>query len=131
MQMPHRRDAGYALDVFAPDYWSTYNGGCGLCSYSNDIVHAINQSPGSLIGTIRAAGIPSAVPAYLLCGGAADIPNWHNEHTGPSDGAVFVASCSDTGGIATVGGNALLSAANHLELVWESSAMAQVESWLQ
>lgn len=130
-QMLWRWDGVYPLDIFAPDYWSTYYGGWGFYSYSNGIVYAMNQSPGSLVSTIRTAGIPGSVPTYLLCGGAADIPNWHNEHTGPSDGTVFVASCSDTGGIANVAGDVLLSTVNHLELVWDDSAMAQIESWLR
>lgn len=125
--MLKRWDGTYPLPSYEPDYWTTYYGGWGLYSYSNGITYAINQ--GSLINTIRSADVPSSVSVYLLCGSAADIPNWHNEHTGPSDGTVFVASCNDTGGIPTVGGNVLLDL-NHLELVWESSALAQIESWL-
>lgn len=128
-QMLKRWDGVYPLPYYEPDYWTTYYGGWGYYSYSNGITYAINQ--GSLINKIRSAGVPSSVSTYLLCGGAADIPNWHNEHTGPSDGTVFVASCSDTSGIGTVGGNVLLDNVNHLELVWESSAMLQIESWLR
>tara|TARA_R110002096_G_scaffold426090_1_gene635375 strand:- start:470 stop:1720 length:1251 start_codon:yes stop_codon:yes gene_type:complete len=128
-QMLSRWDSVYWLPVLDPDYWSTYYGGWGYYSYSNGINFAINQ--GSLIDTMRTAGTPSSIPTYLLCGGAADIPNWHNEHTGPSDGTVFVASCSDTGGIGTVAGSELLGDTNHLELVWENAPMAQIESWLQ
>ncbi len=128
-QMLKRWDARYPLDVFEPDWWTTYHGGWGLFGYSLGISSAIDQ--GSLVDTIRAAGIPPSVTTYLLCGGAADIPNWHNEHSGPSDGTVFVASCRDSGGIPGLGGNVLLGSVNHLELVWDAAAMAQVEAWLR
>lgn len=128
-QMLRRWDGIYPLDFFAPDYWTTYYGGWGFYSYSRGITYAINQ--GSLVSAIRSAGVPSSVPTYLLCGGSADIPNWHNELTGLSDGTVFVASCTDTGGIGTVSGNVLLADNNHLKLVWKTNAMNQVESWLQ
>jgi len=86
---------------------------------------------GSLVGSILASPIPASLPVYLLCGGAADIPTIHNEHTGPSDGVVFTTSCRSTSAIGTVGGNTLLSGVNHLELGWASSAMNQVELWLR
>lgn len=128
-QMLKRLDGIHPLPWYEPDYWTTYYGGWGFYSYSYGIDYAISQ--GSLIDTIRSAGIPASVSTYLLCGGAADIPNWHNEHTGSSDGTIFVASCRDTGGIGTVAANVLLDDVNHLELVWESAAMAQIESWLR
>jgi len=128
-QMLKRWDSVYALPIFDLDYWSTYYGGWGLYSYSKGIDYAINQ--GSLIDTIRAAGTPASLPIYLLCGGAADIPLWHNEHTGPSDGTVLVDSCSDTVGFGTVSDNILLGGINHIKLVWDSLPMSQIENWLQ
>jgi len=128
-QMLRRWDSTFLLPIFDADYWSTYYGGWGFYSFSKGINYAINR--GSLIDTIRTAGTPTSLPMYLLCGGSADIPNWHNEHTGPSDGTVFIASCSDTGGLGTVSGNVLLNGINHLELVWESLPMNQIDIWLQ
>ncbi len=128
-QMLKRWDGTFSLPILDADYLSTYNGGWGFYSYSNGIDAATNKSP--FINAIRTAGTPKSLPVYLLCGAAADIPNWHNEHTGPSDGTVFVASCKDVGGIGTVAGSVLLNDSNHLELIWEKAPMAQVESWLQ
>lgn len=128
-QMLKRWDGRYPLNLSEPDAWTSYYGGWGFYSYSPGITYAINQ--GSLIDTIRTAGLPGSVSTFLLCGGAADIPDWHNEHAGPSDGTVFVASCRDKGGIATVGGDVLLASANHLELVWDAAAMQQIETWLR
>ncbi len=128
-QMLRRWDSVYDLPVFDPDYESTYYGGWGFFSYSKGIDAATNKAP--FIDVIRAAGTPKSLPVHLLCGSAADIPNWHNEHTGPSDGTVLVASCKDVGGIGNVVGNVSLNDINHLELIWEKAPMAQVESWLQ
>ncbi|GAC1454935.1 MAG: hypothetical protein PVSMB4_15500 [Ktedonobacterales bacterium] len=80
---------------------------------------------------MRAAGIPSSLPTYLLSGGTADIPNFYNENRGPSDGIVFVASASDTGGISKVAGNVEVVGDNHLKLAWESTAVAQIDQWLK
>lgn len=87
-QMLWRWDGAYPLDVFAPDYWTTYYGGWGLYSYSMGIDDAIDQTLGSVIGAMGAAGTPASVPTHLFCGAAAEMPGWHNEHTGPSDGTV-------------------------------------------
>ncbi len=128
-QMLKRWDGVHSLSLSEPDSLSTYYGGWGYYSYSPGITSAINS--GSIIDTMRSAGTPASIPVYLLCGGAADIPNWHNEHTGPSDGTVFVDSCSDTGGLGTVQDNIVLYNTNHIELTWDSTPMSQVESWLQ
>jgi hypothetical protein len=130
-QMLKRWDATYPLDLTDADAYTNYYGGTGYYSYSYSysIDYAIGQ--GSLIDPTRSAGVPASVPTYLLCGGAATIPYpWHNEHTGPSDGTVFTASCTDTGGIGTLAGTRTLSGVNHLQLVWDSTAMSQVTTWL-
>lgn len=128
-QMLKRWDSTYPLNLAEPDAYTSYNGGWGYYSYSHGINYAIDQ--GSLIGATRGAGIPASVSTYLLCGNAATIPYpWHNEHAGPSDGTIFTASCTDTGGIGTVAGVRTLSDANHLQLVWAPAAMSQVASWL-
>ena len=127
-QMLYRWDSVYALPSSEQDWYTTYYGGWGYASYSDGIDVAINQ--GSLVSTIRSHGIPATVRTYLYCGGMNDIPSIHNEHTGPSDGVVFSASCSDTVGITTLGGKVTNSTLNHLKLAWDSSAVTQVQSWL-
>jgi len=89
------------------------------------------MNQGSLVNTIRSAGIPGSVATYLLCGDTNDIPTIHNEHTGPSDGVVFIASCTDTTGIGSVAGNVVMNGLNHLKLGWAEAAMAQINAWLQ
>ncbi len=127
-QMLYRWDDVYGLSTTEQDWYTTYYGGWGYTSYSSGIDAAIQK--GSLVSTIRGKGIPTAIKTYLLCGGANDIPDIHNEHTGPSDGVLFTASCSDTGGIGTVAAKVTLSSLNHMKLAWDSTAMAQVETWL-
>ncbi len=118
----------YGLDQTQGDWYTTYYGGQGYYSYGYGIQEAINE--GSLITTMRSAGIPSSIGTYLLAGGTADIPNFLNENRGPSDGIVFVASAQDTGGIGHVSGNVEVTGDNHLKLVWESTARAQIANWL-
>lgn len=127
-QMLYRWDSVYPLPTSEQDWYTTYYGGTGFVSIGNGIDEAISQ--GSLVSAIRSNGIPTSVKTYLYCGGMNDIPDIHNEHTGPSDGVVFTASCSDTGGIGTLGGKVTNSALNHMKLAWDSSAMSQVTSWL-
>jgi hypothetical protein len=45
-------------------------------------------------------------------------------------GTIFIASCADTGGIGTLAGTRTLSGVNHLQLVWDSTAMSQVATRL-
>jgi hypothetical protein len=128
-QMLARFDSTFPLSTLEQDWHTTYYGGLGFYTDGLGIQHAINQ--GSLVSTILGRTTPAALPVYLLCGGANDIPTIHNEHTGPSDGVVFTSSCRSTRALGTVGGNTLLSTVNHLELGWASSAMSQVELWLR
>lgn len=127
-QMLARWDSMSPLPTLEQDWYTTYHGGLGFYTDGPGIDHAINQ--GSLVAQIRQASIPAAVKTYLLCGDASDIPTIHNEHTGPSDGVVFIRSCSSTTGIGTVGGNVLATGVNHLQLGWAQSAMDQVLAWL-
>jgi hypothetical protein len=87
-------------------------------------------SHGSLVVTVRQAGVPRSVATYLLCGGAPTLPGFYNENRGPSDGVVFIASCQDATGIASLAGSRLISGDNHLMLGWEASAEATVAGWL-
>jgi hypothetical protein len=66
---------------------------------------------------------------YNLCGSLNDIALIHNEHTGPSDGVVFIASCNDSTGITNLGGAAVV-AVNHLGLGWNTPAVNQITAWL-
>ncbi len=127
-QMLYRWDGLYGLDTAQQDWYTTYYGGWGYASYSDGIDVAVNQ--GSLVNTIRSHGIAAGVRTYLYCGGMNDIPGIYNEATGPSDGLVFTASCSDTTGISTLGGKVTNNSLNHLKLAWNSSVVGQVQSWL-
>jgi hypothetical protein len=122
-----RWDSTYALDSSQIDYQTMYNGGQGIYTYSPGIQAVINA--GSLIATIQAGTIPSSVSTYLLCGNSPTLVGLYNENTGPSDGLIFVNSCTATGGIATTTGTSTL-ALNHLQLGWAAAAVTQVETWL-
>lgn len=126
-QMLYRWDSVYPLPSGEQDWYTTYYGGTGFYSKGKGIQFIIDRD--SLIQPLISAGVPSSVPVYQLCGNAADIPGVHNEHTGISDGALFVASCNATDGIPNrVATTTLLL--NHLELGWKTSAMGQIVTWL-
>jgi hypothetical protein len=127
-QMLVKWDGTYGVDTLGTDYYTTYYGGWGYYSYSQGIDAAISQ--GSIMGTIRAASVPSSVGIYLLCGGNANIPGAYNENRGPSDGLVFKLSCQSTTGFANVVSNTLVSGDNHLQLGWESTAVSTIKGWL-
>ncbi|MBV1849956.1 hypothetical protein [Catellatospora tritici] len=126
-QALYRWDNVYALDTSWADWYTVYYGGWGAYSFSPGIDTAINQ--GSLITTMRAAPSPASVGVYLLCGGYPTLPT-STENTGPSDGVVFVASCTDTGGLTTVADSKTLWFDNHVMLGWEANAVNQIKSWL-
>jgi hypothetical protein len=126
-QSLYRWDSVYPLDTSWADWYTVYYGGWGYYSYSRGVNVAIAQ--GSVIATMRAAPTPVLVTAYLLCGGWPTIPT-STENTGPSDGVVFVASCADTGGLTTVGGNTTLWYDNHVMLGWENNAVNKIKLWL-
>jgi hypothetical protein len=118
----------FGVDGSAQDWYTTYYGGQGYYTAGSGIQAAINA--GSLITPLHNAGVPASVTTYLLAGGSADVVGIFNENRGPSDGVVFIASALDTTGIPTVGGTATVVGANHLELGWNSSAAAQIATWL-
>ncbi|MFI9784276.1 esterase/lipase family protein [Kitasatospora sp. NPDC051984] len=127
-QLLARWDGPYGVDSTMQDWWTTYYGGQGFYTSGQGIQAAIDA--GSLIKPLQQAGVPLGIPTYLLAGGSADIPGILNEGRGPSDGLVFTASALDTTGIAKVGGTALLSGLNHMELAWGNAAVSQVTAWL-
>lgn len=128
-QLLARFDNVFALPTGEQDWETTYYGGNGFYTQGLGIQEAINE--GSLVSTIRSATVPSSVTTYLLAGGSNTIPTIHNEHTGPSDGVVFISSATDSTGIPTLGGTTIVTTDNHLELGWESAANGQVVSWLK
>jgi hypothetical protein len=127
-QMLARFDSTFGIDMTQQDWFTTYHGGQGFLTAGPGIQAAINA--GSLIARIRQAGVPGSVRSYLLAGGSPTVVGIYNENRGPSDGVVFVTSALSTGGIANVAGTALVGAANHLTLGWQSSARSQITTWL-
>ncbi|WP_317932347.1 lipase [Halioxenophilus sp. WMMB6] len=125
-QMLKRWDNKYGFLATEVDWYSTYYGGWGAYSHSNGIDAYMGES---LVDTVQQAGIPSSVRVHTLCGTSADIPLFHNEHTGLSDGVIFLDSCTDTTGVANNGGGTVF-ALNHLTLGWRHSATAQIMDWL-
>ncbi|ALS99383.1 esterase/lipase family protein [Lacimicrobium alkaliphilum] len=126
VQMLKRWDHVYGLPVAEQDWYTTYHGGWGYYTHGQGIDAF---TPYSLVDTVRAAGTDPDVRVHNLCGSKADIALIHNEHTGPSDGVVFVNSCVDATGISNHGGSATISV-NHLGLGWSSAATAQIKNWL-
>ena len=126
-QMLYRWDGVYPLPTGEQDWYTTYYGGQGFYTSGHGIQYSIDQ--GSLVQPLIDAGVPASVPVYELCGSSPTMPLLHNEHTGPSDGAVFIASCAATDGIADRAAEATL-ALNHLQLGWYPAAEAQVAAWL-
>lgn len=125
-QMLKRWDATYGLPVTEQDWYTTYHGGWGFYTHGNGINAYMSAS---LVNTVRSAGTAAGVRVHNLCGNQNDIALLHNEHTGPSDGVLFIASCNDATGITNHGGSATV-AVNHLELGWDTPAKNQIESWL-
>jgi hypothetical protein len=126
-QMLARWDGVYPLPTAEQDWYTTYYGGNGFYTRGRGIQWVIDRD--SLVAPIQAAGTPASVPVRTLCGSAPTMAGMHNEHTGPSDGAVFLASCTDGTGIATRAPSSTLLL-NHLQLGWAPSAMSTVAGWL-
>jgi len=127
-QLIARWDSTYALPTAELDDSSVYFGGTGSVSIGQGIQSIINQQ--SLVQPLINAGVPASVPVYDLCGGDNTLPFLHNEHTGPSDGAVFVASCTATDGVGNTAATNVNYSDNHLELGWDPTEEAQIVSWL-
>lgn len=128
-QMLMRWDERYPLPQNDPDWQTTYFGGKGAISEGLGIKAAMEQ--GSIVPQLRKAGIPGSITTYLIAGAAANIPLFHNEHSGPSDGLLFVESATNTEGIANVGGVKVVEEANHLQLAWHTKVLEQINSWLE
>jgi hypothetical protein len=126
-QMLYRWDAVYPLPLYENDDSTTYYGGQGVYSNGTGIQAAITNQ--SQVQALINSGIPAGVSVYQLCGSANTIYGVHNEHTGPSDGALFIASCSATDGIGNLVAESTV-AYNHLQLAWEPADESQIVSWL-
>ncbi len=126
-QMLARWDAVYPLPTYEQDWYTTYNGGDGFFSSGRGIQWVIDRQ--SLVQQIVDAGTPSSLPVYLVCGTAPTMAGLHNEHTGPSDGAVFLASCSSSKGISRLAGTSM-PFLNHLQLGWSAPSTTQIIKWL-
>ena len=127
-QMLARFDATHDLPLLDQDWQTTYNGGLGLTSDGDGIDLAISQ--GSLVTEILDGQIPATIETYLLCGENDYIPFVHSEHTGPSDGLVFVDSCSNEVGIGQVADNVILEDLNHFELLFDERSLTVITAWL-
>lgn len=127
-QMLARWDSVYPVPAYEQDWYTTYHGGTGFFSGGRGIQYVIDRQ--SLVQPIVRAGTPSELPVYMLCGTAPTMMGMHNEHSGPSDGAVFVRSCESTQGVGRVGG-VRKTPLNHLELGWSGPGTSQVVSWLK
>ncbi|HEY9765085.1 MAG TPA: hypothetical protein V6C82_01915, partial [Chroococcales cyanobacterium] len=123
-QLLYRWDKTYPLSMTEPDYYTTYNGGQGLVSYSPGIDKAIAEG-GNFIDNLRAHPLDPSVQLVVLAGDRADLANVLNENTGPSDGIVFVKSATHTEDM--VKGGARLVAKeilhlNHMDLIIKSES---------
>ncbi len=125
-QLLKRWDSVYPLPTYEQDWYTTYFGGQGFYSKGPGIDAYFSKS---LVDVIRNAPSAPSVRVHNLCGNQNDIALLHNEHTGPSDGVVFILSCRDVVGITNDGGGATI-AVNHLGLGWDPLAVAQVKTWL-
>ncbi len=125
-QLLKRWDSVYPLPTNEQDWYTSYYGGQGFYSSGPGIMSYMSRS---LVDVIRNAPSANAVRVHNLCGNLANIALLHNEHTGPSDGVVFIASCRDSVGITNSGGDATI-AVNHLGLGWESLSSTQIQAWL-
>ncbi|MDO4240893.1 triacylglycerol lipase [Micrococcus sp.] len=126
-QMLARWDSTYPLPAWEQDWYTTYYGGTGFFSSGRGIQYAIDRQ--SLVQPIVRAGTPEGLPVHLLCGTSPTMLGMHNEHTGPSDGAVFVRSCAAPDGIRTLAG-VKQTPLNHLELGYSGPATDQIVAWL-
>jgi hypothetical protein len=127
-QMFARWDQEYPLPQTEVDWYSTYYGGQGFLSRSPGIDQAIADG-GNFIETLRQHPLDPSVELAVLAGNRADLAGIHNEHTGPSDGVVFVKSSTATDDM-TRGGARLVAKdllhLNHMDLVIVPEAHAWV-----
>lgn len=132
-QMLARWDKEYPIPRTEQDWYTTYYGGQGFVSYSPGIDRAIADG-GHFMDTLREHPLDARVQLAVLAGDRPDLAGIHNEHTGPSDGVVFVKSATATDDM-TRGGAKLVAkevmALNHMDLIIRPEAHAWVDEVLQ
>ncbi len=131
-QLVARFDKIHPLSPVEPDWYTSYNGGQGLVSYSPGIDAVIKQG-GNLVDKIIKSPVVSTVKVAVLAGNNPNVPGIANELTGASDGIVFVASAKATSDL-TAGGATLLAEKlmplNHLSLVSDPTSMKWISDQL-
>lgn len=118
-QMLARWDHAYPLPQTEVDWYTTYHGGQGFLSRSPGIDQAIADG-GHFIETLGMYPLDPEVELAVLAGNRADLAGIHNEHTGPSDGVVFVESATATDDMTRAGARLVakdLMHLNHMDLV--------------
>jgi hypothetical protein len=116
----------YPLPTYEQDWDTTFHGGQGFYSAGPGMAAYLSRS---LVDVIRNAPSPAGVRIHNVCGNQPDIALLHNEHTGPSDGVVFIDSCRDTAGVTNHGGSVTV-AVNHLELGWVATSTDYIRQFL-
>lgn len=127
-QLLWRWDREYPIPRMEVDWYTTYYGGQGFVSYSPGIDRAIAEG-GHFMARLRERPLDSGVELAVLAGDRADMAGVHNEHTGPSDGIVFLESAAATDDM--LGGGARLVAKavlplNHMDLIIDPTAQRWV-----
>ncbi|MNX95123.1 Alpha/beta hydrolase family protein [compost metagenome] len=118
-QMLARWDKEYPLPQTEVDWYTTYHGGQGFLSRSPGIDQAIEDG-GHFIDLLRRSPLVPNLQLAVLAGNRADLAGIHNEHTGPSDGVVFVKSATATDDMTRAGAKLIakdLMHLNHMDLV--------------
>ncbi|MDA8336679.1 MAG: hypothetical protein M0Z41_17095 [Peptococcaceae bacterium] len=131
-QLLYRWDNIYPLNETQQDWYTTYYGGQGFCSYSKGIDHAIKEG-GNLISTLNRNGVDPGVQVAILSGDNNVINGVVWEDSGPSDGIIFVKSATYTVGITLRGAQVIANDTydlNHVELLYAPSAMSWVNTQL-
>ncbi|HEY9854205.1 MAG TPA: hypothetical protein V6D05_00620 [Stenomitos sp.] len=132
-QMLAHWDKEYPLPQAEQDWYTTYYGGQGFVSYSPGIDKAIADG-GHFIDTLRSHPVDSNVQLAVLAGDRPDLFGIHNEHTGPSDGVVFVKSATETDDLVRGGAKLLdkkVMSLNHMDLIIKPEAHAWVDGILR
>lgn len=117
----------FPLPTYEQDWYTTFYGGTGFYSKGPGLNAYLTRS---LVDVIRYAPSPAGVRVHNICGSQPDIALLHNEHTGPSDGVVFIESCRDSVGITNLGSSVTV-AVNHLELGWVSTSTSYIRTFLE
>ncbi|MCY6372654.1 esterase/lipase family protein [Clostridium ganghwense] len=122
----------YPLDALEQDWYTTYYGGQGFCSYSYGIDHAIQEGE-NLIDTLKNSPVASSVEIATLAGNVNVINGVTMENDGPSDGIVFVESATMTEPMTATGATLLekkVISLNHVQLAYDTAAKSWIKTQL-